>query len=239
MGLTCNTTVFHSNLRRYAVIAGKSIMDAVLEESRLIAQKLVTVTPPKTSGKGKKKIADDISRVYLSSTWFLETFAFSNKKLDDRVKEAVRANNESTLTPIFEHSPKLKRIHIEAYNVDTLARFRKNGTVPKGVAPYSYPLSEQGKIRSLIKQKQKASALVKSGWATCVKKLGGTVAGWLGKTDNGNVIINKEDSSVTLINSVSYAANLDARGNFSRMVLNGRDRAMATKIDITLKKLLW
>ena len=233
----CSTKIFQSSLRKYAAISGKDIFDAIKDEARLIAQRIMKVTPPKTQAKGKKKIGDDIKRVYLTNEWFLEKFEFNKLTLGDRVKELIRGTNESALKKIVANSPKMDRIFIESFNPSTLERFRHNGKVPKGVAPYSYPVSNQSGILNLIAKKQLSNGMAKAGWGACIKKLGGTVAGWLGKGDKGEVIIDEVGQSVTIINKVEYAANLDARGNFSNMVCRGRDKELATKIDITLKKL--
>lgn len=234
MAITVDTKEFKSGIRRYAIIAGKSILDAVKEEAKLIAQGLVKFTPPKKSKAGKDKIKSDIERVYLNSSWFLEDFTFTNQKLGEKVKGLVRAGSETELDEIFQRSDKLRRIHIESLDESTLSRFRKNGKVPKGVAPYSYPLTEQKRLKSLIKEKQKNSALVKAAWAACVKILGGSAPAWLDKGNVGTVQINEKEKTVTLINHVSYAASLDGRGKFSAFVLRGRDKALSKKIEIAL-----
>jgi hypothetical protein len=228
---------FKSNLRRYSVIAGKAIKEAIKEEARIIAQRLTAITPPKTSGQGKKRIESDIRRVYLDSSWFLETFSFKNKKIDERIKEAVRDKNQNDIEQTFQKSEKLRRIHVESFDADNHKRLRKNGRIGKGIAPYSFPLNEQNKVKAYIKQKQKAVGTAKSGWASCVKALGGTVAGWLNKAGLGRVIIS--DAFVILINSAKNISELDSRGKFSQTILSGRDRDLAKKTEVALKNVKW
>jgi len=234
MGVSCDIKEVKTSLRRYAVIANKSINTAVKEEAKMIAERLTRATPPKTLKKGKDIVERDISKVYLLSKWFTEIFSFKSSKLAELVKKAVRAANTAELNHIFEHSTKLKRIHIEAFTPSTLQRFRKNGRVPKKVAPFSYPLQQQSTVKDFIKAKQKYVGLMKSAWARCLLLLGGNVPAWLNKNSNGRVIINDAENSVTLINNVRYAGSLDAKGGYSSFVLGNRENALKTKIDMEL-----
>lgn len=234
--ITVDTTVFKSNLRRYAVISGKSIFDAVKEESKIVAQKLTAITPPKSAKQGKVRVKSDIERVYLKSQWFTETFSFKNEKLGEKVKQAVRKKAAEILNTLFDRSPKLNRIHIESFDESIHARFRKKGRVPKGVAPFSYPLTDQSKVTAYVKQKETRVGSVKSGWAYCVKVLGGSVAKWVDKGNNGTVIKEEKESTVTLINNVPYASEF--MGSY-KFVLGNRERDLAKKTDNALKRVKW
>lgn len=237
MGLTCNIEVFENNLRRYAVIAGKSIWSAVKEEALDISKRLTSITPPKSAKQGKKRIESDIKRVYLMNEWFLEKFQFKSTALGEKVKSAVRLADKGSLEEVFNRSAKFSRIHIENFNESIHKRFRRNGRVAKGVAPFSYPLSDQTKVTNFIKEKSKRAGLVKSGWAACVKALGGSVAKWTDKgSASGSVIQNEKEKYIILTNNIQYASSFI---NAYRAVLRGRSKELAKKTEKALKSIRW
>ena len=223
-----------TKLRSYAALAKKNIKVAVKEEAKLTAKRLMDLTPPKTASQGKKRVSIDIGKVYLQAKFFLEVFNFTFVKFGEKIKELIRRKEESTLTQIFSRSAKLVQIHIEPFKDSIIKRFRgKDGRVPKNVKPLSLPLNSESSRKAYEDKKKKLVGLVKSGWANCFKALGGTVSSWLGHSGTGRAIINED--SVTLINSVSYAEDIDRKKRIVATAISGRKRDLAKKIDRLLK----
>lgn len=232
-----NTTVFNTKLRRYAAVSGKSIQDAIREEAKIIAQRLVAITPPKTQAQGKRRVKGDLARVYLTSKWFTEIFKFRDQVYEDRVKENIYALNFEALRAQFYRSAKLSRIHLEGFNEGIHRRFRINGRVGRGVAPWSFPLCDEEQRKAYETKKAKMVGYAKSGWAYCVNVLGGSVAGWLSKGANGKVTIAPD--CVTITNSTKTILELDTKGRFSQTVIQGRESGLAKKIQNVLERNAW
>ena len=238
LSINIDSARLNLKLKEFAKTAGKELSVAVKEEAALVAQSLVKLTPPGKASEGKTRVAIDLGRVYLASKWFLDVFQFRRQKLGDKVKEAVRRKDAGTLETIFERSGKLRRIEIEPFNASRHKQLRKNGRVPQNWHPGSFPLSNESQTKRYERTKQKNVGLAKSGWATALRALGKSVAGWLDKGDTGAV---KDDlkhptkPSITLINKVSYFASLDQRKKIVATALRGRLSALQKKIEVTLR----
>jgi hypothetical protein len=238
MTIEVDTTEFKQNVRKYAVAVGKDIDDAVKEEAKLTCQRIMQFTPPKNQAQGRRRVKSDIERVYLTPSWFEDTYQFSSERLGERVKSLVRGKQDVALDAIFENSPKLRRIHIESFSAATHKKFRRNGRVGKGVAPFSFPLQQQSQVKSYSDKKQKNVGLVKSGWGACLVRLGGSVAGWLSKrSSNGSV--EYQPDGIVMTNKVGIASQVDGRGQFARKALIGRQRDLQKKIDAAIKGTVW
>jgi hypothetical protein len=238
MSTQVDITVFKLNVRKYAVAAGKRVSDAIKEEAKLICQRVMQFTPPKTQAQGRKRVKSDLERVFLAPAWFETTFQFQTELLGDRVKKLVREKNETSIQAIFKNNPKLDRVKIEQFDVTKHKKFRRNGRVGKGVAPFSFPLQDQGKVKTYTTKKQSNVGIVKSGWAACLLQLGGSVAGWLSKrSSNGRAVVKEHE--VILINQVGFAASVDGKGQFAKKAIAGRERDLLKKIDFAIKGVTW
>jgi len=235
MNITVQRFNFDNKLRRLAQVLNKSVPDVVKDEARLTAERLTKLTPPKGSKQGRDKVKMDINRVYLTPSWFLETFSFRNRKLDDKVKSAVRSVNETSLQRIFEKSRKLSRLHIEPFTESLINRLRRNGAVAKGIAPFSFPLKDAARVKEYQKKKLKLVGLVKSGWATCAKLLGGSVANWLNRAGTSSVRILNAGFMVHITNKIGYFRDLDVKNNIISTALAGRKKDMATRLNREIK----
>lgn len=238
MKVDVDISTFRTNIRAYALLVGKNIKDAIKEEARLICQRVMQFTPPRNLAQGRRRVKSDIERVYLMPSWFEETFAFQYDKLGNRVKELVRTKQEETLDKIFERSDKLRRIHMESFSPDTHRKARRAGRVGKGFAPFSFPLREQERVKAYSSKKQKNVGLVKSGWAACLIKLGGSAPGWLAKR-SGNGQVRYLSDGIEMINTIKIAKQVDAKGGFIRKALAGRQRDLARKIDAAIRGTRW
>jgi hypothetical protein len=87
---------------------------------------------------------------------FTDKFTLRNEKLDQRVKNAVRAKDANDLQAIFFNSPRLSRVHIEPFSPDRHKSARRNGRVTFP-APLSFPLSDGSKVKRYVREKQKAA----------------------------------------------------------------------------------
>lgn len=219
--------VFTSKIQQYQKLTGKKIGDVVREQAKLVAQELTKLTYPASASVGKRRVDIDVNRVYLKNSWFEEKFQFKNKKLGERVIDAVRSKNTSAVETIFSKSAKLRLIRVEPFDKGTHARLRRNGRilVPN---PRSMPLQQQGQVKAFLNEKKKQVGTAKSGWAQCAALLGKSAPGWLNKSGTGAIKDNShsENPSITLTNKVSYFSRLNEKANIVSRALAGRAKIM-------------
>lgn len=232
-------TKFRNDIRKYAKVAGKSLDDALEEEAKLTAKRLMELTPPKNAKQGKNAVRTDINKLFLRSRWFLDVFNFRNTKLDEQVKKNVRAKNEDGLREIFSRSEKLSQIRIQEFDSGRHKRFRNKRTGRVNVkTPNSFPLGDEGDLEKYTKAKEQKAGRAKGGWSTCLGKLGGKVPAWLRRFSDGSVTkrLGTSNPSIEITNLVDYARNLDARMNIVSRALSGRQKDLAKKIQVLLDK---
>jgi len=215
-------------LLRYQAYTGKELGTVVKEQAKLLANRLIDLTPPKNKAQGTKRVDIDIGRVYLRNEWFENIFSFTNQRLGDRIKDEMRKGADDTLRQIFLHSQKLNRLHLEGFDPAKHKAARNTAGRVNYKYPYSYPVSQQEQIRAYIDRRKKNVGIAKSGWAACYRALGGSSPAWLSH-DGGSV----EDESqaaehpyVVLTNRVAYFAGLDSKQNIVARALEGRARDM-------------
>ena len=229
---------FTRKLSEYKQLTGKGWQDVVKGQAKLLAQRLMQLTPPNNQGQGSKRVAIDIGRVFLGSEWFTDKFSFKSQHLQDSITNAVRAQDTNTLQTIFQRSPKLNRLHIEPFDASKHKAARRNGRVSLP-EPFSFPLSGQAQLKTYQKAKQGNVGLAKSGWGACASALGARVPKWANKPGNGSV----EDKSslksnpyVVLTNSVPYFSALDAKQSIVSRALAGRQRDMQKEAEKSLEQ---
>lgn len=223
MEINVNDREFQLALYKYKETTGKGWQEVVKDQARLLAKRLCDLTPPYSKSTALKAVAIDIGRVYLINSWFEEKFYFKNAKLGERIKTLIKSKNTTGLDEIFEHSSRLKKIHIEAFNPDKLKLARKNGRV-NYKHPYSYPMAEQGGIKRLIAEKQRNIATAKSGWGVLYKQLGGNPAAWYSKPVGilVDASYKPDNPFIILKNDVSYFKKLNDKLNITSKALLGR-----------------
>jgi len=231
ISLSVHSEELNAAILRYAQYLGKDLGIAVEEQARLLARRLADLTPPFNRKQGTKAVDRDIGRVYLRNEWFTEIFVFRNPVLNQRVQDEVRAQDTAALQDIFKNSSKLQRLHIESFDParHAKARDRRTGkvTYPE---PFSFPLTEQSKVKSYTRTMEKAVGSAKSGWGYCVVLLGGKVPAWFGKP-LGSVENRTHDERKPLVrmtNNVGYFDSLDSRQNIVSRAMEGRQRDMIT-----------
>jgi hypothetical protein len=97
---------FRRKLQRFQELTGKSLGDVLREQAKLLAERLMRLTYPKSASQGKKRVAIDIGRVYLQNEWFENIFQFTNQSLQTRITNLVRGRQQADLEAIFRNSPR-------------------------------------------------------------------------------------------------------------------------------------
>lgn len=237
--ISVDTTVFKNKLREYAMASRRSVADAIKEEGRLTAQRLMQMTPPKTAKIGKAWVENDVGRIYIAQEWFDNVFNFKNQKFADKLKSLLGAKNDTAIAQVFERCPTMSKVMVDQFSPSTVQRYRKHGRVPKSFKPLLLTSSTNSSRKSFVKQKQKAIGTAKSGWGRCYADLGGSLAGWLNKASTGRAADQSKDRDnpyVLLTNSVPYAASLMSRMNIMTRALQGKQRDMEKKLERIYKE---
>jgi hypothetical protein len=236
ISLAVDTAGFTRSLQQYAAVTGKAIGEVVKEQAKLLAKRLQDLTYPKTASQGKKRVAIDIGKVYLQNSWFENTFGFTKQALGDRVKQLVRSQDVAALEKLFENSQRLNKIHIEAFDAAKHKQAQRKGRV-NYKQPFSFPLAEQSRVKSLEKEKKAKVGFAKSGWAACYNALGGSVPSWLAKaTGHVDEHSQQQDPYITLVNDVSYFAAIDSGSNVVARALAGRSTDMLKAAENAIRR---
>lgn len=200
------TKNFEDALVRYKVACQKDWQFVVRQQSRIVGEKLVKFTPPKTAAIGKRNVARDIGKVFADlcgTTW-------EDKSLNkmwragnfEGVKKALENHPNKSEIPIFKY----KRIFVKPVRNIHKAAIGKNGRVPKNWRT-QYAVAGKGELKKYIRKVQLQVGVAKSGWLAALTKLGGKSPNFVsrhGTKYGGFIDGNKGDNPFfALINKVS------------------------------------
>lgn len=200
------TKNFEDALVRYKVACQKDWQFVVRQQSRIVGEKLVKFTPPKTAAIGKRNVARDIGKVFAD----LSNANWEDKSLNkmwragnfEGVKKALENHPNKSEMPIFKY----KRIFAKPVRNIHKAAIGKNGRVPKNWRT-QYAVAGKGELKKYVKKVQLQVGVAKSGWLAALTKLGGKAPSFVnrhGVKYGGFIDGNKGDNPFfTLINRVS------------------------------------
>lgn len=200
------TKGFENVLAKYKVACRKDWQFVIRQQSRIVGEKLVKFTPPKTAALGKRNVARDIGKVFVD----LSNTKWHDKSLDkmwragnfDGVKKALENHLNKLQMPVFKY----KRIFAKPVRNIHKAAINKSGRVPKNWHT-SYAVAGKGELKKYVKRVQLQVGVAKSGWLAALVKLGGKAPNFVLRHDTkygGFINGNKGDNPFfTLINKVS------------------------------------
>lgn len=175
-----HTEDFENALVRYKVACQKDWQFVIKQQSRIVGEKLVKFTPPKTSGIGKKNVARDIGKVFAD----LGNTKWEDKSLDkmwkagnfECVKKALSTHPSKETLPIFQYEKIFKK-PIRAIHKAAIGR---SGRVPKNWKT-RHAVAGKGELKKYIKIFQSHVGIAKSGWLAALNKLGGKAPAFVSK----------------------------------------------------------
>lgn len=200
------TKNFEDALVRYKVACQKDLQFVVRQQSRIVGEKLLKFTPPKTAAIGKRNVARDIGKVFAD----LSNTKWNDKSLDkmwragnfEDVKKALENHPNKSEMPIFKY----KRIFVKPIKNIHKAAIGKSGRVPKNWRT-QYAVVGKGELKKYIRKVQLQVGVAKSGWLAALVKLGGKAPNFVlrhGMKYGGFIDGNKGDNPFfVLINKVS------------------------------------
>lgn len=200
------TKNFEDALVRYKVACQKDWQFVVRQQSRIVGEKLLKFTPPKTAAIGKRDVARDIGKVFAD----LSNIKWEDKSLNkmwragnfEGVKKTIENYPNKSEIPIFKY----KRIFAKPVINIHKAAIGKNGRVPKNWRT-QYAVAGKGELKKYIRHVQLQVGVAKSGWFAALTKLGGEAPNFVSRhgAKYGSFIDgNRGDNPFfTLINRVS------------------------------------
>ena len=200
------TKNFEAALVRYKVACQKDWQFVVKQQSRIVCEKLIKFTPPKTAAIGKRNVARDIGKVFAD----LSNTKWEDKSLNkmwragnfEGVKKALESHPNKSEMPIFKY----KRIFKSPVRNIHKAAINKSGRVPKNWRT-QYAVAGKGELKKYIRKVQLQVGVAKSGWLAALTKLGGKAPNFVsrhGTKYGGFIDGNRGDNPFfALINRVS------------------------------------
>ena len=231
------TKNFENALVRYKVSCQKDWQFVVRQQSRIVGEKLLKFTPPKTATVGKRNVARDIGKVFAD----LSNTKWNDKSLDkmwragnfEGVKKALENNPNKLQMPVFKY----KRIFAKPVRNIHKAAINRSGRVPKNWRT-QYAVAGKGELKKYIRRVQQQVGVAKSGWLAALVKLGGKAPNFVsrhGTKYGGFIDGNKGDNPFfTLINKVSTFP----QGGTPARILRRAFIAQTKAIESNIKRLM-
>lgn len=200
------TKNFEAALVRYKIACQKDWQFVIRQQSRIVCEKLIKFTPPKTAAIGKRNVARDIGKVFAD----LSNTKWEDKSLNkmwragnfEGVKKALESHPNKSEMPIFKY----KRIFKSPVRNIHKAAINKSGRVPKNWRT-QYAVAGKGELKKYIRKVQLQVGVAKSGWLAALTKLGGKAPNFVsrhGTKYGGFIDGNRGDNPFfALINRVS------------------------------------
>lgn len=228
---------FEKALVTYRLACGKDWQFVIKQQARLVGEKLIKFTPPKSASIGKKNVASDIGKIFAD----LGNSKWEDKSLDkmwragnfEGVKTALSSHPNKENLPIFQYEKifeaPIRNIHKSAIS--------KRGRVSKNYKT-RYAVGGKGEVKKYIKIFQSHVGVARSGWLASLIKLGGKAPSWVSKhgTAYGSFIDNnKEDNPyVELINKVKTFP----KGQMPQRILTRAIKAQSKAMTNNVKRIL-
>ena len=233
------TKDFENALAKYKVACRKDWQFVIRQQSRIVGEKLVKFTPPKTAAIGKRNVARDIGKVFAD----LSNTKWNDESLDkmwrasnfEGVKKALENHPNKLQMPVFKY----KRIFAKPVLNIHKAAINKSGRVPKNWQT-QYAVAGKGELKKYVKRVQLQVGVAKSGWLAALVKLGGKAPNFVsrhGTKYGGFIDGNKGDNPFfTLINKVSTFPQGGALARILRRAFIAQTKAMGNNIKRLMDK---
>lgn len=233
------TKDFENALAKYKVACRKDWQFVIRQQSRIVGEKLVKFTPPKTAAIGKRNVARDIGKVFAD----LSNTKWNDKSLDkmwrtgnfEGVKKALENHPNKLQMPVFKY----KRIFSKPVRNIHKAAISRSGRVPKNWRT-QYAVAGKGEVKKYVKKVQLQVGVAKSGWLAALTKLGGKAPSFVsrhGTKYGGFIDGNKRDNPFfTLINKVSTFPQGGTPARILRRAFIAQTKAMENNIKRLMDK---
>ena len=147
------TKNFEDALVRYKIACQRDWQFVVKQQSRIVGEKLIKFTPPKTASIGKRNVARDIGKVFTD----LSGTTWEDKSLNkmwragnfEGVKKALGSHPNKSEMPIFRY----KRIFKSPVRNIHKAAINKSGRVPKNWTT-QYAVAGEGELKKYTRKVQ-------------------------------------------------------------------------------------
>ena len=228
---------FESALVRYKLACQKDWQFVIKQQARLVGEKLIKFTPPKSVSIGKKNVAQDIGKVFAD----LGNTKWNDKSLD----KMWRAGNFEGVKKALDNHPDKENLLIFQYErifKQPIRNIHKKAIGGRGRVPKRwqtrYAVSGKGEHKKYVKIFQGHVGTARSGWLAAVKGLGGKAPTWVSKhgTRFGDFVNRNHGDNpyVELINRVRTFP----KGSMPMKILTRAIKAQRMAMESNIKRIL-
>lgn len=219
-------------LLRMASESPKLLRTLVKAEAGLLARDVVRILPPSKVGIGKRAVAADIHKVFLTASAMYRSLRVTDPDKAKAFWKAIRANDYTRARDILGNNSSLPdgAGMLSTVDVSMHRRARNN----KGRVVQEQPsalIVEARSVSDYIRTRQGNVGYAKSPWGRAANALGQRVPAWILKTNGPGIL---EVDNAFLTPSVTIGSRVDSAADHAplvRYVLKGREGILTAKIE--------
>jgi hypothetical protein len=215
---------------------GAEAKDLVTQQMRLLLEKILQFTPPKSRVQGVTATRKQISLA-------VRSFNVSEFK-SPRLAEIVRTKNYRAFEAFMQNvsNDALRYARAAPFSPELHERVRDNrGRVRSNKKIFVIGRADRNALKSYIKAKVDNVGIAASGWLAALHKLGGKEASWIERHgERHGAVIDERNSpdmpNVTAINTTPWASRQDEGQRIIRAAKASRTSAMRTYLQKALER---
>jgi hypothetical protein len=214
------------DLLRFGASLGR---DFLTPQMRLLLEKIIAFTPPKTTAQGGAAVRRDLNRA-------LQPFAVDEFRAPS-LKKIVEKRDYDAFAAFAVRSgnPALVGAKAAPFNplLHTSRRDRRGRVTGRGLPTYVLGRADRGALRKYLKRKVSHVGIAASGWLAALHLLGGRESAWVERhgTRFGAVIDDRANPTrpgVTAINRTPWASRRDEGQRIIASAMRSRVAPMRT-----------
>jgi hypothetical protein len=263
IGLEIETTNWNKAVDAYQRATGESFKEIVKDEAKQVVGWLIKLTPPRTASVGKKRIKDDINKLFVpiaennkirvsayqaykenlpNLPW--ENIRFRDGRMGTRIRTLLEKQDNVALEKIFNNFANAnfrgddsgEIIQDATKDIYYGRRTKKGGlrTKPR------YLIQKSVSKKQILKKQQAKVGRMKAGWGHAGRRLGVRMDAWVrnnirGKDGSYTDLTNQSDPLVIIENNAPGIGWNNSEKGFVKIVLSRRLQALATKAKVKLR----
>lgn len=232
--ITLDASKFMHQMARMQNELGMDMEDVLRTQSRLLGERLIHFTPPKTLGMGRQAVARDLNKV----TGFPNPDVIRNDKLRSTMKQIVQRKDHEALQAMAQHLYPRERYLVEPFwpRLHVAARSARTHRVPKKINRLSLNKAD---FNRYVKEVQSHVGRLRAGWIPFLTFGKSTSHAWVQRHSSGalppQIVLTRNVKSIAVTNRGVGILRMAER---FRDAVNTRARDMEkwVRVQLRLKK---
>lgn len=212
------------------------LRELVRDEAGNAALAIARALPPRKVGQGRRKVAADIRRVFITANVAYREMRSRNPDIAKAFWKAYKAGDDTTARELLRQSGVRYDTAVfldqPSSAMHRAARTRSGG-VPKNEAPRAI-IRDAGSLRDYLRGRQMNVGYLKSPWARVAVALGKRAPAWMTQPDGPHILEDNTQSlltpSITIGSRVKHADDRRFLGAINH-ALRGRERALTARAE--------